>query len=470
MSRHALTAFVIALSAAAGALAQSAKLEVRVDPRIELLSIVFRLAGHPEYNHQLSKSPYADDVEAHFGKFREHSTVFKARMLRGSSSISFDAVASLAVHLDDDLYPPKPRTPLDPWPELLESRWTPEITQDFITALGDFVKDTDFKGFVEKNRERYAKAAEKLAEVVNQRDYVGWFDSFFGARPKGRFAVIAGLLNGPNNYGVSMRYPDGREEITPVIGIHRWDAAGLPALGDDLVSTIVHEFCHAYTNAMIDKNYDKLEAAGKVLFERNAALMKKQAYRSGKTVLYESLVRGVVAHYMRTVGGDLEGRKQALYEIGRGFKWTRELARVLGGYASNREKFKTFDEFMPQVVDLFNEVAKNYDQLLLRFPQIVSMTPANSADDVDPATTSIVITFDRPMRAGSWSITGGGPEFPKLDKPSFDEARKVFTIPVALEPGKRYRFGLNGPNSQGFQSEEGYPLEMVEVSLTTRAK
>lgn len=445
------------------------KLDVRVDPRVELLSIVFRLAGHPEYNMENSKSPYADDVEKQFGRFREHPTVLKARMLRMTNGISYDAVMSLAVHLADDLDPPRPRVPLDPRPELLEGRWTPELAQAFIEALGEFVRDTGFKAFIEQNRERYEKCAEKVAAVANQRDYVGWFDEFFGQRPKGRFTLIAGLLTGGSNYGVSMRYPDGREEITPVIGVYSWDAAGLPALGDEIAGTVVHEFCHAYTNAFVDQHYDKLEAAGKVFFDRNAAIMKKQAYASGRTVLYESLVRAVVTHYMRVVDGDPAGRKQALYEMGRGFKWTRELARAMGEYAANREKYKSFGDFMPQVVALVDEIARNYDQLLLRFPRVVSMKPANAADDVDPATTEFVVTFDRPMRDGSWSVVGGGPEFPRMDKPHYDESRRVFTMPVTLEPGKRYRFGLNGPNHSGFQSEDGYPLEMVEVSFTTRA-
>ncbi|HVP10438.1 MAG TPA: hypothetical protein VMV94_04525 [Phycisphaerae bacterium] len=38
-------------------------LSAHVDPRVELMSIVFRLAGSSEYNMDNSESPYADDVE-----------------------------------------------------------------------------------------------------------------------------------------------------------------------------------------------------------------------------------------------------------------------------------------------------------------------------------------------------------------------------------------------------------------------
>ena len=40
--------------------------DVTVDRRVELMSIIFRLAGSPEYNHLSSRSPYSRDVESHF--------------------------------------------------------------------------------------------------------------------------------------------------------------------------------------------------------------------------------------------------------------------------------------------------------------------------------------------------------------------------------------------------------------------
>lgn len=465
-----VASLLLAAAVVVPALAAPAKLEARVDPRVELLSIVFRLAGNPEYNMDNSKSPYADDVEKHFGKFRDHDTVQMARRLRSSSGISYDAVMSLAVHLSDDMSDIQPRTPLDPRPDLLESRWTAASAKAFIAALNQFAHDTDYAAFLKANESRYAKCGERLTAIANRRDFVGWFDDFFGERPKATFSVIVGMLNGGGNYGVSMRYADGREEITPVIGVYKWDAEGLPAIGDEVQSTIVHEFCHAYTNAYIDRYAAKLTKAGDALFSRNAETMKRQAYGNGLTVLRESLVRACVTRNAETQLGALQGNKQAIYEMGRGFKWTRDLAALLGEYEKNRTKYKTFDDFMPRVIQFCDDTAANYDALLAKFPRVVSMTPANGASDVDPALTPMVITFSRPMTDGSWSITGGGPEFPKLGTPTYDAEHKVLTVPVTLEAGKRYHFGLNGGNFNAFITEDGYPLEPVDVTFTTRAK
>lgn len=444
------------------------KIAVKVDPRVELLSIVFRLVGNPEYNMKNSASPYAAKVDEHFKPFADHETVKLARQLRAEHGISFDAVMSMAVHLTDEPWNPKPRTALDPRPELLEGRWTTDDAQQFIDSLAVFCRDSNFDKFIADNQEHYIKAAAKLDAIVNAADYVGWFDKFFGARPQATFTVIVGMLNGGGNYGVSMRHHDGREEITPVIGIYKWDKDGLPAIGEEVVPTIVHEFCHSYTNALIDKHYEALAAAGDKLFELNSSVMKRQAYATGRTVLYESLVRAVVSFYMADVHGPAAGKKQQAFEIARGFKWTAGLVELLAEYSKNRDKYADFDAFMPQVIEFFNKAAGEQTAAADKQPKVVAIEPANGAKDVDAAAvTKVVITFDRPMRDKSWSIVGGGEKYPKFERPAYDAACKVLTVPVKLEPGKTYVFGLNSEQFKAFASKDGVPLEPILVTFTT---
>jgi beta-lactamase regulating signal transducer with metallopeptidase domain len=105
-------------------------------------------------------------------------------------------------------------------------------------------------------------------------------------------------------------------------------------------------------------------------------------------------------------------------------------------------------------------------------PKIVKMTPENGADDVDPGLKVLRVTFDRPMGDG-FSWTGGGPEFPTIPEgqmPKWSRNRRTCTLPVALEPGKSYRLGLNSPSFKNFTSREGVPLEPVVFRFSTRAE
>ena len=78
--------------------AKTPAVQIRTDPGIEIVSIIFHLAGNPEYN-RICMDSYAQDIEEHFGKFRDHEAVELARQLRQSHGVSYDAPMSLAVHL-----------------------------------------------------------------------------------------------------------------------------------------------------------------------------------------------------------------------------------------------------------------------------------------------------------------------------------------------------------------------------------
>jgi hypothetical protein len=52
--------------------------EIVVDPRMELMSIIFRLAGNNEYN-QRGVIPYVEDITKHFDPYKNHPAVEMAK-------------------------------------------------------------------------------------------------------------------------------------------------------------------------------------------------------------------------------------------------------------------------------------------------------------------------------------------------------------------------------------------------------
>ena len=47
----------------------------RVDPQVELMSLIFRLSGSNEYNQSQSISSYSREAEDWFGDYRKHPVV-----------------------------------------------------------------------------------------------------------------------------------------------------------------------------------------------------------------------------------------------------------------------------------------------------------------------------------------------------------------------------------------------------------
>lgn len=457
--------------------------DVRVDPRVELMSIIFRLAGNPEYN-QPRVSGYAADVEAGFRPLADHPAVQLARRLRAEHGVSYDAVMSMAVHMDEALSP-KERAPFDAASCRLDGRWPRDPAREFLKLAGDFAEKGQFQAFLAEHRQMYDTAAQRLRAVLESEAHLEWFERFFGARPTARFTVCLGLLNGGACYGPSFADAAGSEELFCVLGVWMTDEAGLPRFDRHVVPTVVHEFAHSYANRLADAAEEQLRPVGEALYRCVAKEMGRQAYGNWQTMMRESLVRACSARYVKTYGTADEFEQALKKEEGRAFLWIRGLVALLGEYEADRAAYPTLDAFMPKVVRYFDDynasgLAQRYAQQETAAgavqrqdppapaPKVVSISPAIGATGVDPKTAAIVITFDRAMQDQSWSVVGGGPNFPKVAaQPSYDAARKVLTLPVTLKPNWHYEFGLNSPSHAAFRSAEGVSLEPVWVTFDT---
>jgi hypothetical protein len=445
-------------------------LRVEPDLRVELLSLIFRLAGNREYN-QGRVDAYTRDVEARFGAFRDHEAVVEARRLRGARGASYDAVMSLAVHLKDAVSLEE-RIPFDPPPESLDARWRPDEARAFLEKARRFVKDAGFEAFAKEHEALFRLAADRLRGVLEKEAHVEWFEAFFGKRPGAVFTATFGMLNGGCCYGPHVRLTDGKEELYCVLGVWKTDADGKPDFDASILDTVAHEFAHSFANPLVDRFAQRLEKPGTAIYPLVAEAMKRQAYGNWLTMMRESLVRASVVRYLAKHQGPEAAAKQAREEAARSFLWVKDLADLLGEYEADRTKYPDLEAFIPRVADFFDALApkleKERAELGDKAPKIVSMTPANGAADVDPALDRITVVFDRPMADRAWSIVGGGPNFPEITgKPSYDETGKVWTVPVKLKPDGDYEFGLNSDRFTAFRSREGVPLQPVIVKFRT---
>jgi tetratricopeptide (TPR) repeat protein len=101
-------------------------------------------------------------------------------------------------------------------------------------------------------------------------------------------------------------------------------------------------------------------------------------------------------------------------------------------------------------------------------PMIVGTMPVAFTNDLSAQSSIITVTFDRTMKDGSWSWTGGGETFPPIvGPPSYDAARTTCTLPVKLAPGKVYWVGINSPSFHNFVSASGVPAPCYVILFAT---
>ncbi len=311
----------------------TAALQIRVDPRIELISILERLAGGQEYS-QGFPSPYRDAVDAHFGKLRTHPAVRMTAALRIDQGITFNAPIDLAIHVDEAW---EPRVPLWPVPADMDPRWKADrdpgtdMAQipDYLWFVRSFAHDTHAAEFFASQQPYFDNVARRFRDLLDRTRPLPWFDGFFGARPNASYIVVPGLLTGGSNYGAHVTLPNGHEERYQVVMLENADANGIPHPGKQSERLLVHEMAHSYVNPVVDAHAAALAPSKKLLFAMVAQPMAAQAYKSWDVVIKESLVRATVILFIRDHDGEAAAQKETYQQMDNGFYWMPELVDLL---------------------------------------------------------------------------------------------------------------------------------------------
>ena len=81
--------------------AKAQTINVQVNQQVELMSILARMAGYPEYNMDIA-GKYIKDIDVYFKEHSDHVAVKYMQKVRRKNGISYDAVMSMAVHLENN--------------------------------------------------------------------------------------------------------------------------------------------------------------------------------------------------------------------------------------------------------------------------------------------------------------------------------------------------------------------------------
>ncbi|MEW6128960.1 MAG: DUF4932 domain-containing protein [Acidobacteriota bacterium] len=440
----------------------------KVDRRVELLSIVARLAEFEEYSGNDFKL-YVDEVNRHFAKYKQHAVVQQMLKVRQQNGVGFDAVMNMAVHLS----PPPELAPRVAFTDKIpDRRWGKADAEEFTRLLRQFYKDADCENFFKAHSELYNTAEQRFQQLLNKVDF-DWYKRFYGEVPGGTFNLYIGLLNGGGNYGPKVVHPKGEEDLYAIIGTWQMDKEGMPLYNERLLSTIIHEFNHSFINHLVYANEAALKNAGEKIYPPVREKMQKLAYGNWQVMMLESLVRAAVARYLFEHEQE-SANKEVIQQRNIGFLWMSELFALLGAYENNRASYPTFRSFMPMVIGYFNDYAKritldakNFEDLT---PRVASLAPfANGAQDVDPTITRLTFTFDKPLDPkGGVSINfgeGGREHFPITKVVGYNETGTTFTVEMQLKPDWQYEFALTGI---AFKTRDGYPLQPYTVKFKTR--
>jgi hypothetical protein len=250
MRRRIAVAFLaFLLGSAVAASAQTWR--AGIDSRVELMSILFRLAGNQEYR-QCRVPAYDQAIEKYFAPFRNHDAV----QLAHSLAIGFDAPMKLAVNLGD-VDSLSELIPLDR-PLLYGGR-----ARDFLAGARKFVSETNFQAFLQSQQPLFAATDARLQAFIRDQADLGWFASFFGPPSPARLTIVPGMANGAPSYAARFIDASGAQEIYAIPGVSKVDPDGVPVFDSDWRIVMVHELAEVYASGAAGKFAPQMAGSGR---------------------------------------------------------------------------------------------------------------------------------------------------------------------------------------------------------------
>ncbi len=301
--------------------AQASRLEVAVDPRVELMSIAFRHAGLPRYTE--ASTPYAQAVDKAFDP--EPLLFALTRQLGTRHPIGYEMAPTLAIHFDRQWQPVRPLEPLPP----TLSRWKIAKLDTYLGAVRQLARSPELARLFDSQRDYFARVEAADRKWIAGVPLIDWFDRVFGARPHTRYHLVPGLLNGPMDYAAHVDLPDGGQDVYVIAHLDHPDEHGVPSPTPAALGFAVHELCHTYTNPIVDKALEDLIPIAAPAIAKVKDAMHRQAYSTDAVVIEESVVRAVVVLWQRDRNGAAAGDAEVATQERLGFAWIRPLVDAL---------------------------------------------------------------------------------------------------------------------------------------------
>lgn len=441
----------------------SAQLPLDFDECVDLMSVVWRLAGADEYQ-RCSVTPYIEEVDRYFSPFAEHPAVQLAKKY-SNNNVGYDAVAVYGAHLDVDgngnvVFD-------DTLIRDFDSRWSESMQFEFLETLNSFYKESDFRKWFDSTKQVREESIQAFSAISSSID-MDWYGRFFN--PDGAdFRITLCILAGQNNYGVSLKTKDGKFLLSPVISCASYGDGKISYDANMVLPIVVHEFCHAYCNSLIDANWNEISDMAGELYKLNRKTLVRQAYSSPVIMMYETFVRSCVIRYMIdhfrekvSVGALIKEEED------RGFSLARTMVEKLTGYEREKEKYPRMESFMPELVNAINCFdVSGYKKTMREAKRNrihYTCNIRNGSKNIPAGEFTVKIKFDRPM-TGSVALAMTEKDFPRFKDYSWSDDMRTLSIIFLFEEKHPYGFFING---DGFRSKDGYASISKKINFSTR--
>jgi hypothetical protein len=227
--------------------------------------------------------------------------------------------------------------------------------EEFVQALHDFARESQFMDFYKTQAADYAQMADGVRLTLGRYNEVTLLEDYYGMQQHSYNVILAPLLFG-TGYSSHQIRDDGAYTAYCIIG--RVGArSDMPVFGssENLTGLIWHEFSHSFVNPLTAQHRDGVNRYA-ALYEPIAEQMAQQGYSSWETTVNEHIIRAVTTRLAYRELGRQAGDAAFNYELSRSFHSIEPLMQRLEGYEDQRDRYPSFADFYPELLSAFDEV------------------------------------------------------------------------------------------------------------------
>ena len=321
-------------------------LDICVDPRLELLAVIQWLSDYRSKYPLLSQHvfAYTQAVDEHFSRYQTREVIASLNKLISrpfsyeNPPFAFGAPPEVMLYLGPD---GKLRDDVFENDFLVRRGGGKECLRAFIAHLRHFFHDSRFASFYETHQPFYRQIVLRTAEKIGKRNYITELELFYGTH-HGSYTLILVPLYHSVGFGPRVTVT-GVHHIYNIMGPHGIKM-NLPDFGSEssFVGMQRHEFSHSFVNPLTEQYWSLAEP----YFTAYTSPLEAQE------IVNESIVRAVTT-LLAYAEGEAQGERALHNEESRGFDLVQPLLHRMQKYVRSREKYPTFVEFYPNLLEVF---------------------------------------------------------------------------------------------------------------------
>lgn len=321
-----------------------------VDYRTELLGIIMWLSGYtkllPECFTIYENKFYVDNILEKFSKFKDEEVIKDFIHLVEKHQFVYDAPYALFLQLDDhfkcdglDDYVFKERLEED------------SSVYEFIDKLEAFVEKIGFEEYYNSNIDMYKKWTDYILECFKKGNILNFYNDYFG---KSNNEFYLNLIPFASNGSFSASIGNKIYDMNPVTRDMKKESLFERDKYENVIDAPIHEFLHGYVNPITEKK--GLLDFDTNLFDNLKEKLSMQGYPTDVEIINEHIVRAIQIRYIINEYNDEKwAESMTKWEEEQGFIYIRDIIIKLEEFENNRNIFKDFEDFYPEIVECLKQ-------------------------------------------------------------------------------------------------------------------